>query len=377
MNKLLISVLLSLSIAQASDAAPPTTSTDAAQSAPTTITDVPAGHWARDAVTLLIQKGLILGFPDGTFRGREPITRYEAAQIFSQLFTSGALTLPGVQQALSPADLNTLAKGVKEVAEQLRMTNARVADLGTDLDSVKARIAQMEQTLQQVGATKTDVDALVQKADSTYATKSDVQAVASGAASRDEVSAIDARVTGLEVDRASRDRVAQQAAADAAKPKDDLPKPGDLPNVTFRPDPGPRYWLAGGITKNLSDPIGFSVGFGVNNLLGPVGAEVTGEFNGGARSYGASLETIYPLGAPEVLLSPTVGGGLGVTVSPSQGNAAAGALDVFASATLGLTYRFTDTIGLYVKAGPRLYFTHRGAASADFVNFAVGAALKF
>ncbi len=376
----LITILLTLSVAQAQDAAPTPQAPSAAAPAATTITDVPAGHWARDAVTLLIQKGLILGFPDGTFRGTAPITRYEAAQIFSRLFTSGALNLPGGQAALSSADLDTLAKGVKEVADGLMTTNARVADLGSDLDSVKARLAQAEQTLAQVvqvGATKADVDALAQNADQTYATKSDVQALTQSAARKDDVAAIDSRVSTLEAGQANRDQAAQQAAADAAKLKDDLPKPGDLPNVTFRPDPGPRYWIAVGVTKNLSDPVGFGFGFGVRHLLGPVGAEVAGEFNRGGRSYGVALEAVSPLAAPDALFSPSVGGGLGVTVSPNRANRSAGALDVYLSATLGLTYRFTDTLGLYVKANPRLYVTHHGEASRNFVTLTAGAALNF
>ena len=376
----LITALLTLCVAQAQDATH-SPSLQAPSAVPTTtITDVPAGHWARDAVTLLIQKGLLLGFPDGTFRGNQPITRYEAAQIFSRLVTSGALNLPGVQAKLSPADLDTLAKGVKEVSDGLMTMGARVADLGIDLDSVKARLAQVEQTLAQVvqvGATKTDVDALAQKADQTYATRSDVQALTASAATKDQLAAVDTRVSSLEADKSARDQAAQQAAADAAKPKDDLPKPGDLPNVTFRPDPGPRYWIAGGVVKNLSDPIGFGFSFGVRNLVGPVGLEAAGEFSGGARSYGASVEAVYPLAAPDALFSPSVGGGLGVTVSPNRANSGAGALDVYASATLGLTYRFTDTLWLYVKANPRVYVTHKGDASRNFITFSAGAALNF
>ena len=47
----------------------------------TSFTDVPASHWAEDAVALIAQKGLIQGFPDGTFRGNETLTRYQAAPV--------------------------------------------------------------------------------------------------------------------------------------------------------------------------------------------------------------------------------------------------------------------------------------------------------
>ena len=57
----------------------------AAQTAPAaqvpTLTDVPAGHWAKDAIDKIVAKGIILGYPDGTFRGTQNLTRYEAANL--------------------------------------------------------------------------------------------------------------------------------------------------------------------------------------------------------------------------------------------------------------------------------------------------------
>ncbi|MCS7309485.1 MAG: S-layer homology domain-containing protein, partial [Armatimonadetes bacterium] len=41
--------------------------------------DVPPGHWAYDAIEELVAEGIIKGYPDGTFKGRAPLTRYEFA----------------------------------------------------------------------------------------------------------------------------------------------------------------------------------------------------------------------------------------------------------------------------------------------------------
>jgi hypothetical protein len=41
--------------------------------------DVPSGHWAYDAVQSLIREGILRGYPDGSFRGQKPVTRYEFA----------------------------------------------------------------------------------------------------------------------------------------------------------------------------------------------------------------------------------------------------------------------------------------------------------
>lgn len=38
-------------------------------------TDVPVNHWAADAIEQGIKKGVINGFPDGTFRPDDPVTR--------------------------------------------------------------------------------------------------------------------------------------------------------------------------------------------------------------------------------------------------------------------------------------------------------------
>ena len=47
--------------------------------APKTFTDVPAKHWAYDAVAKLAKDGIIEGYGDGTFRGDKPLNRYEFA----------------------------------------------------------------------------------------------------------------------------------------------------------------------------------------------------------------------------------------------------------------------------------------------------------
>jgi len=47
--------------------------------------DVPADHWAADSVYDLVKIGVTRGYPDGTFRGNQKITRYETAVFLSKL----------------------------------------------------------------------------------------------------------------------------------------------------------------------------------------------------------------------------------------------------------------------------------------------------
>ena len=48
-----------------------------AQAAP--FLDTPTNHWAYEAVQDLAKKGIVIGYPDGTYGGKRPMTRYEFA----------------------------------------------------------------------------------------------------------------------------------------------------------------------------------------------------------------------------------------------------------------------------------------------------------
>ena len=48
-------------------------------------TDI-AGHWAEDTITRWADVGIVNGYPDGTFKPDEPITRAELAKIVTLAF---------------------------------------------------------------------------------------------------------------------------------------------------------------------------------------------------------------------------------------------------------------------------------------------------
>ncbi|WP_045233870.1 S-layer homology domain-containing protein, partial [Deinococcus pimensis] len=111
-----------------------TTTTQTQTTAPTQFRDVPAGHWAKDAVDLITQRGLIQGFPDGTFRGNENLTRYQAALIFFRLLQSGNFG------NLNAQDQTTVARGMQEVAAELAAVSTRVGDLERAAADQQARL---------------------------------------------------------------------------------------------------------------------------------------------------------------------------------------------------------------------------------------------
>ncbi|MFP4660598.1 MAG: S-layer homology domain-containing protein [Halanaerobiales bacterium] len=47
--------------------------------------DVPNNHWAYEAVNKLVASGLVQGYPDGTFKGQNDLSRYEIAVMIARL----------------------------------------------------------------------------------------------------------------------------------------------------------------------------------------------------------------------------------------------------------------------------------------------------
>lgn len=113
-------------------------------------TDVPAKHWAYDAVNKLAQAGVVDGYGDGTFRGDKTMTRYEMAQVVAKAMTK---SLNADQKALVDklskeyaAELNNL--GVKVDALQGQVNDmvkfsgdARLRYTGTDTNDVTSDAA--------------------------------------------------------------------------------------------------------------------------------------------------------------------------------------------------------------------------------------------
>lgn len=55
---------------------------------------VPFDHWAYDAVQQLVDQGIIIGYPDGTFKGDRALTRYEFAMAVSRLLDRIEVEVP-------------------------------------------------------------------------------------------------------------------------------------------------------------------------------------------------------------------------------------------------------------------------------------------
>lgn len=92
--------------------------------------DVPADHWAYDAVAQLVQDGIVNGYAaDGTYKGDQNMSRYEMAQIVAKAMAKS-----------EAADNNNKAlidKLAAEFSDELANLGVRVADLEAKTDNVK------------------------------------------------------------------------------------------------------------------------------------------------------------------------------------------------------------------------------------------------
>ncbi|WP_038040977.1 S-layer homology domain-containing protein [Thermus tengchongensis] len=118
--------------------------------------DVPAGHWAKEAVEALAAKGIIVGFPDGTYRGNETLTRYQAALLIYRLLQQIEEELKAkgespTLEAMSPEDIEALKNAVQELAAELAALGVRVSAL-EDSAATKEDIARLEALIEELKA---------------------------------------------------------------------------------------------------------------------------------------------------------------------------------------------------------------------------------
>ena len=138
--------------------------------AQSTFSDVPRDHWAYDAVSELESLGLVIGYPDGEFKGKRTMTRYEFAVVLCRLLpflgedaadVSGFVKKSDLDKYMlksdyvpgEDADLSGLATAdalakiqalVDEFADELAALGVDVNVLKADVAALKSRVAALE-----------------------------------------------------------------------------------------------------------------------------------------------------------------------------------------------------------------------------------------
>ena len=95
-----------------------TTMSTTAFAAQNPFNDLPEGHWAYDAVTMLAEDGVLEGYSDGTFRGTKTMNRYEMAEVVSKALAK--------YDTARPADKGAMKKLEKEFAAELKDMDVRL-----------------------------------------------------------------------------------------------------------------------------------------------------------------------------------------------------------------------------------------------------------
>lgn len=110
-----------------------------------TFSDVPSDHWSYEALDYLQNAGLVEGYPDGTFKGDRPFTRYEMAMVIARIFTKiqdwqaseGAGENTPLEDSTLMDEVNTR---LDRLSDEFR---DELADLGARLTAVEDEQAAM------------------------------------------------------------------------------------------------------------------------------------------------------------------------------------------------------------------------------------------
>jgi len=322
-----------------------------------TLRDVPANHWAVEAVKMMVQQGYVTGFPDGTFRGNQLMTRYQAAVLLARALQNANLGNLSTQQRL------VLQKGVDSVASEIQVVQGQIAVLSSSVTVQAAQIAELNTVhaadvsrIAALEAQSADTRAqLTALAAQMALDAADSKAARAAASAKAEAAAIAAATAALGTASSST----PAATADVSK----------QPDVTFTPKVTPP--------SNLKAP---QFGIGVFGTFG--GLSLTpgllvdyhfGEQGGfglqgqAAFSTGSAQTTTFGLNATYTFnsasdLRPYVLAGGGINMGESWTTTGQGT-DVYASVGAGADYAFASTLTLFADASLRHYFSNNSAAT--------------
>jgi len=125
--------------------------------------DLDPKHWAYEAVTDLQQKGVLLGYPDGYFKGKRTLTRYEFAIALKRALDKiGTITGPAGPAGpagapgdagpagppgMTPDEVNQLRRLTDEFRNELTSLGANVRDINGKLDAIAKDVADIKAQL--------------------------------------------------------------------------------------------------------------------------------------------------------------------------------------------------------------------------------------
>ena len=130
--------------------------------------DVPENHWAKEAVENLAARGIVEGFPDGTFRGNDYVTRYQIAMLVYRLLEAAPLEAKEVTDSAPPEVVRQLALEVAALRDELdavrqEMRQQAEAQDGMDEDVLDQLLTRLELVVDFLSGTRNDIEEIQQR----------------------------------------------------------------------------------------------------------------------------------------------------------------------------------------------------------------------
>jgi hypothetical protein len=150
--------------------------------------DVPDNHWAFEALQRMKREGLLVGYPDGLFRGSRPASRYELAVAVHATYVNLKNLIDGMQGQIeqikanmpggntggpSQADLDAVKQALtalqndvnnlrsQDIADLKRMADTfekELSSLGVDVQSMKKDLSDLQDRVSALEKRKMPVD---------------------------------------------------------------------------------------------------------------------------------------------------------------------------------------------------------------------------
>jgi hypothetical protein len=125
--------------------------------------DVPENHWAYEALARMKKEGLLVGYPDGLFRGNRPASRYELAVAIHATYAhlkgitdslqNQINELKGMGGGATKAEVDELRKALEALQNDVN----NMKGWGDDIAALKRMAATFEKELAALGV---DVEAM-------------------------------------------------------------------------------------------------------------------------------------------------------------------------------------------------------------------------
>jgi hypothetical protein len=122
--------------------------------------DAPANHWAYDALAKMKADGLLVGYPDGLYRGARPASRYELAVAMHAVYSHLKSLIDGLQGQIDTLKGGPTQQDIQNLKDQIAHLQDEINAMkgwGDDIAALKRATEEFDKELRSLGV---DVEAM-------------------------------------------------------------------------------------------------------------------------------------------------------------------------------------------------------------------------